>query len=104
MVRPPKRRLSVSKKRAVAYLRVSTDTARQELGADAQQHAVEAWATREGVEVVAWHVEEVSGGAPLDKRPILLEAVAGVVEHRAGHLVVATLDRFSRDPVTAAMV
>jgi len=53
---------------AVAYLRVSTD--RQELGPEAQRAAIEAWATREGVTVAAWHVEAgVSGAAPIADRP-----------------------------------
>lgn len=90
-------------KRAVAYLRVSTDADRQELGAEAQRQAIEQWATREGVSVVAWVVEEVSGSASLDRRPLLLEAVAACGVHGAGVLAVQRLDRFSRDPLTAAL-
>jgi len=82
---------------------VSTDRERQALGEEAQRRAITAWAGRERVKIVAWHVEEVSGGAPLDKRPVLLAALADVLAHRAGVLVVAKLDRFSRDPLTAAL-
>lgn len=90
-------------KLAVAYLRVSTDTDRQSLGAQAQRVSIERWAQAAGVEVVAWFVEEVSGGAALDRRPVLLEALGAVGAHGAGRLVVQRLDRFSREPLTAAL-
>ncbi len=88
---------------AVAYVRVSTDMDRQALGAEAQRASIERWATASGVHIAAWYVEEVSGGAPLDKRPVLLEALGAVSAHSAGRLVVQRLDRFSRDPLTAAL-
>lgn len=89
---------------AVACLRVSTDGERQALGADAQRAAIVAWAVKEGVEVVGWHLDEVSGGAPLDERAGLLAALADVQASGARVLVFSTLDRFSRDPVSAALV
>lgn len=89
--------------RAIAYLRVSTSALQQELGIEAQRQAIEAWATREGVEVVAVYAEEISGGAALEKRAVLLEAIGALRTHRAGLLVVQRLDRFSRDPLSAAM-
>jgi DNA invertase Pin-like site-specific DNA recombinase len=88
---------------AVAYLRVSTDSDRQALGAEAQRQAVLRWAESNGVEIAKVFLEEVSGGAPLDKRPVLLEAIATVGALGAGNLVVQRLDRFSRDPLTAAL-
>lgn len=90
-------------KRAVAYLRVSTTREQQELGISAQRAAIESWANREGVEVCAVFEEEVSGGASLEKRPILLRAITALGDHGAALLVVQRLDRFSRDPLTAAM-
>jgi len=90
-------------KLAVAYLRVSTDSDRQALGAEAQRQAVLRWAESNGVEIAKVFLEEVSGGAPLDKRPVLLEAIAMVGALGAGSLVVQRLDRFSRDPLTAAL-
>lgn len=88
---------------AVAYCRVSTDRTRQDLGAEAQRIAIEAWARRSGVTIAAWFLEEVSGGATLDRRPVLLEALGAVAAHGAGLLVVQRLDRFSREPLTAAL-
>jgi DNA invertase Pin-like site-specific DNA recombinase len=89
---------------AVACIRVSTDERRQELGAAAQRAAIEAWEQATGIRVVAWHLDEVSGGAPLDERDGLVAALADVEAQRATHLVFSTLDRFSRDPASAALV
>lgn len=90
-------------KLAVAYVRVSTDDQRQELGLEAQRRAIATWAAREGVQIVATFEESVSGGAPLEKRPVLLEAIAIVATTGAGALVVAKVDRFSRDNGSAAL-
>lgn len=89
--------------RAVAYLRVSTDE--QRLGPAAQRASIEAWAAREGVQVVAWHVDQgVSGATPVERRTALCAALVSLREHRAGRLVVAKRDRIARDVVTAAML
>jgi DNA invertase Pin-like site-specific DNA recombinase len=86
---------------AVAYIRVSTDD--QKLGPDAQRAAILAWAGREGVEIVGWHTDHgVSGAAPLDRRPGLMAALAGV--GKTTDLVVAKTDRLARDVMLAAMV
>lgn len=90
-------------KLAVAYMRVSTDTERQELGREAQRAEIEEWATREGVTICAWFTEEVTGGASLEERLVFLEALAAVLVYGAGVMVVQKLDRFSRDPVTAGL-
>lgn len=89
--------------RVVAYLRVSTDE--QHLGPEAQRAAVEAWAARSGVTIVAWHTDAgVSGAAPVDRRPALLAALASLRETGAGVLVVSRRDRLARDVMAAAMV
>jgi DNA invertase Pin-like site-specific DNA recombinase len=90
-------------KLAVAYLRVSTDVDRQALGAEAQRVAITRWADSNGITIAAWFTEEVTGGAALDKRPVLLESIAMVATLGAGSLVVQRLDRYSRDPLTAAL-
>jgi len=89
---------------AVAILRVSKDAKTQELGLDAQRAAIAAWAKREGVEVISEHVEEVSGGAPLEKRHVLAAAVAEVSARRADYLVALKVDRFSRDRIETGAV
>jgi len=83
-------------KRAVAYLRASTED--QRLSPEAQRAACEAWAARAGATIVAWHVDQgVSGGAELDARPGLLAALGGLRELDAGALLVARRDRLARD-------
>jgi DNA invertase Pin-like site-specific DNA recombinase len=88
---------------AVAYVRVSTED--QKLGPDAQRATIEAWAAREGVTVVAWHVDAGgSGGSDLADRPALVAALTDVRASRAGVLVVAKRDRLARDVAIAATV
>lgn len=89
--------------RAVAYLRVSTDE--QQLGPEAQRAKIAAWASREGVAVVAWHLDQgVSGASEIDARPGLLAALAAVEAQGAGLVVAATRDRLARDAAVAALV
>lgn len=87
---------------AIAYLRVSTED--QDLGLDAQRAGIDAWAAREGVQVVAWHEERVSGGAELDERPALMRALSDVAARRAAILVVHRLDRLARHVLTVEIV
>src|ERR1700678_4160173 len=88
---------------AIAYLRVSTEE--QRLGPEAQRASIEAWAAREGVQVVAWHVDQgVCSVTPIEGRPALLEAIAALRTHGAGVLVVAKRDRIARDVVIGATV
>lgn len=88
---------------AIAYLRVSTDE--QKLGPEAQRAAIEAWATREGVEVVSWHVDTgISGGSDLADRPALLAALSELRARRAGIFAVAKRDRLARDVAVAATI
>src|SRR3954469_11593790 len=88
---------------AVAYLRASTDE--QRLGPEAQRAAIEAWAAREGVSVVAWHVDAgISGGSDLADRPALVAALGALRAARAGVLVVAKRDRLARDVAVAAAI
>lgn len=87
----------------VGYIRVSTDLERQSLGAQAQRDSIEQWAAKSDVTVARFFVETITGSAPLDRRLVLLEAIATVAVVGAGGLVVQRLDRFSRDPITAAL-
>lgn len=90
---------------AVAYLRVSTEQRGQSaLGLEAQAAAIERWAADHGVQLVAWHREQVSGGAAYEQRPVLLDALQSVRDHGAGWLVVQHRDRLARDVLTAQLV
>jgi len=92
-----------SAKVGVAYIRCSL--AQQKLSPEAQRAAIEAYAAREGVSVVAWHVDRgVSGASAAETRPGLCSALAALREHRAGVLLVARRDRVARDAVIAGLV
>ena len=98
-----KRIIQGDSKVAVGYVRVSTDE--QSLGPDAQRAAIEKWAQSRGVRVAAMFEDHgISGGAPAEKRPGLLAALAALRENGAGLLVAAKRDRIARDTVIAAMV
>lgn len=97
------RTLQANPARAVAYIRVSTEE--QQLGPQAQRDAIDAWAERENVEVVGWHIDHgVSGKVPPGKRPALADALAALHEHQAGILVVAKRDRLARDVLVAGFI
>ncbi len=86
----------------VGYCRVSTED--QNLGPQAQRSAMDRWCKANGARLVACYEDHgVSGAAPLDKRPALIEALDAVAEHGAGVLLVAKRDRLARDPIVAAM-
>jgi DNA invertase Pin-like site-specific DNA recombinase len=83
---------------AVAYIRASRDE--QRLGPEAQRTSIEAWAAREGVSVVAWHVDQgVCSVTPIEERAGLVAALASLREHGAGVFVVGKRDRIARDPM-----
>jgi DNA invertase Pin-like site-specific DNA recombinase len=99
MARPKK--LSGNPTIAIAYLRVSTTDQR----VDQQRDAIERWAKHAGITIAAWLADEgISGAAPLDQRPALLEALACLRANRAGLLVAAKRDRLARDVSTAAAI
>lgn len=89
--------------KAVAYIRVSTEE--QHLGPEAQLAALETWAARQGVTLMAIHRDlGVSGATPLADCTGLMAALADLGTHNAGLLVVAKRDRLARDVMKAAMV
>lgn len=97
-----RRTTALDPRRAIAYIRASTD--RQDLSPEAQRAAIQRWTDAENVEVVEWFEDRGCGGDPVDKRPVLLAAVEALKQHGAGVLVVARRDRFARDVLTAALV
>jgi DNA invertase Pin-like site-specific DNA recombinase len=90
--------------RAVIYRRVSTDEqAESGLGLEAQLAACQATAARMAWEIVTIPEDSMSGGLPLEKRTILLDALAEL--DRGDVLLVAKRDRLSRgDIMTTAMI
>jgi DNA invertase Pin-like site-specific DNA recombinase len=89
--------------KAVAYLRASKDE--QQLSPEAQRAAIEGWASREGIEVTSWHLDQgVCSVTPIEQRPALCAALVSLRENGAGVLVVAKRDRLARDVIISAMV
>jgi len=89
---------------AIGLVRVSTEEqADSRLGLEAQRHAVEEAAARMGLRLIRV-VEEagVSGGAAIERRVGLLEAIDAVP--KGGVLLVAKLDRIARDKFVSAWV
>jgi len=85
-----------------AYIRVSsTQQARSGLGLDAQRSAIEVAATREGWEIVSWHVDAGETGKNTD-RPEFRNAVQVVADGSADGLVAAKLDRVARSVIDFA--
>jgi DNA invertase Pin-like site-specific DNA recombinase len=83
----------------ISYIRVSTQAqGRSGLGIEAQRDIVRRFADAEGYEIASEFVEiETGKGADaLDRRPQLAAALAAA-KHIAGAVVVAKLDRLSRD-------
>ena len=84
---------------AVGYVRVSTSAQeRSGLGLEAQRAAISDFAEREGLTVSQWFTEAESGAGAdaLEKRPKLAAAIAAARKLR-GPVLVAKLDRLSRD-------
>jgi DNA invertase Pin-like site-specific DNA recombinase len=81
-----------------AYVRVSTDEqTRSGLGLDAQRERTLEEAERRGW-TVTWFIDEGYSGADLD-RPVLQEALQGLLDGSYDTLVAAKLDRLSRSVV-----
>lgn len=83
-------------KLAIVYIRCSTD--KQELSPGAQGAALDAWAAREGVTVLATFFDlGVSGTTGLEERPGLVGALAALRAFGAGLLGAANRSRVARD-------
>ena len=86
-------------KPVVAYYRVSTERqSRSGLGLDAQRERCTQFAAANGMDVAEafTEVETGKGSESLDRRPQLAAALAAARRHR-GQVLVAKLDRLSRD-------
>jgi DNA invertase Pin-like site-specific DNA recombinase len=86
-------------KKAIGYIRVSTSAqGKSGLGLEAQEAALSRFAETEGYELVQTfkEVETGKGADALDRRPQLAAALQVAKKHRAP-IIVAKLDRLSRD-------
>jgi DNA invertase Pin-like site-specific DNA recombinase len=85
----------------IGYVRVSTDE--QSLSVEAQHAALTAWCQARRLALVAVYEDvHVSGGAKLEQRPGLLQALDAL---ETGAVLLATKrDRLARDAMAAAMI
>jgi DNA invertase Pin-like site-specific DNA recombinase len=86
-------------RKLVAYVRVSTDQqGKSGLGIEVQKAAIARFAEAEGLELIAEliEVESGKGSDALERRPLLREALTVARKAKAA-VVVAKLDRLSRD-------
>jgi len=97
--------------KAVAYLRVSTEEQAKAnsngtgFGLAVQRDQVVAWAARERRVIVGWHIDAgKSGGAGLEVRVALGQALDALIDKRATELVVPELGRLSRDLMLQEML
>lgn len=93
-------------KQIIAYIRVSTDKqGKSGLGIEAQRFSINQFAIAEGCEIIAEYVEVETGkGADaLEQRPQLAAALAHASRLK-GQLVVAKLDRLTRDVAFGAQL
>ena len=90
----------------VALYRCSTDRQTESgLGLEAQKEQVESFCKRNGLTIVASYSDKgVSGKAPLEERVGLVSALSALTSFRAGGLIVAKMDRLSRDPLLAMTI
>lgn len=85
-------------KRAVGYIRVSTERQADEgLGLEVQEHAIRSWCKSAGVRLVAVVRDEgLSGTLEAQDRPGLAEALSMIANNDADVIVVHRLDRLAR--------
>jgi DNA invertase Pin-like site-specific DNA recombinase len=85
-------------KTAIAYIRVSTGKqSRSGLGLEAQQATIKRFADQEGFEIVQTFTEVQSGKDDDNRRPQLAAALEEVARKAKAPVIVAKLDRLSRD-------
>lgn len=98
MPRRPSTPPATDAKKAVAYLRKSTDVdGRQTNSIEVQRHDIEKWAKANGIEVVGWFTEHISGATAVDDSPELLHAIDVAIQQRVGIFVAAKRDRIARE-------
>jgi DNA invertase Pin-like site-specific DNA recombinase len=95
---------SQTARRAIGYVRVSTDQqAESGLGLDAQEAAIAAAASRLGLDLVRLFTDAgVSGKLAIEDRPVLLDAVGTL--RRGDVLLIAKRDRLGRDVIAVALI
>lgn len=85
-------------KKACAYIRASTSGEdRQRNSPDIQRDDITRWANQNGIEVVAWFEERVSGSTEIDDSTELLACMDAASKMGCGLVVASRRDRIARD-------
>jgi DNA invertase Pin-like site-specific DNA recombinase len=86
-------------KRAFGYVRVSSagQSAEDRDGIPRQKEAIRKYATANGIRIVRWFEDSVSGKKDLDNRPALQELMAALHADGTKLVLVEKLDRLARD-------
>jgi len=93
----PSANIAPSRRRAIGLVRVSRLAGEDPVSPSEQRQRIEAACDREGFKLLdTFNEPDVSGGAPLDKRPGLSRAVALIEQGMADVIVVAYFDRLFR--------
>jgi site-specific DNA recombinase len=90
----------------VCYYRVSTvEQSQSGLGLEAQKAACHSYAQKNGLVIISEHTDAgVSGKAALEDRAGLVAAMADVVTNKPSALLVAKMDRVSREMLTQLII
>src|SRR5713101_1640723 len=86
-------------RRGFGYVRVSSTGQADESkdGIPRQKAAIRKWAAANGVRIVRWFEDSVSGKKDLDNRPALQELMAALHGNGVQLVVIEKLDRLARD-------
>jgi DNA invertase Pin-like site-specific DNA recombinase len=86
-------------KRAFGYVRVSSagQSAEDRDGIPRQKEGIRKYATANGIRIVQWFEDSVSGKKDLDSRPALQELMAALHGDGTKLVLVEKLDRLARD-------
>jgi DNA invertase Pin-like site-specific DNA recombinase len=87
-------------RRAIAYLRTSSQTNAPGDSVPRQRAAIAAYAECAGLDVVACYADVISGSDAIDRRPGFVDALAFAKEHGVSLVLVETANRFARSLMT----
>ncbi len=83
--------------KAILYARVSTkEQGKSHLGLDAQIAEMKQFCAYNNIEIIDIRTEVVSGGYPLDRRPVLKGCFADVKAKKDWYVLTSRIDRLSR--------
>jgi DNA invertase Pin-like site-specific DNA recombinase len=87
----------------IGYVRASTNE--QHIGPEAQKESIKKWCDDNDARLIGIFEDlGISGGAPLNKRPGLLDAIEQIKKTKGCIFLIAKRDRLARDVILSAMI